>query len=206
MNEYIDLTCIDMDTTILDIEKACKEATKYHYVTVCVNAYYIPFAKKALEESTVSVSCLLSNGMTSKEVKVYEAISASEEGADEIDMPINIGALKDKDYMYIKEEIEEVRDAISGKLLKVVISLSTITDEQLIKLIKICNETFIHFIVIKAEIDDVDLLRKIQIIKKYKNELLEIKILDCRENIEKWLDIGINRIGIPYNEIGGNRK
>ena len=114
--------------------------------------------------------------MNTKETKVYEAIDAIENGATEIDMVINIAALKNKDYDYIKEEIEEIRDAIDGKTLKVIIETCLLTNEEIIKMTEICNETFVNFIKTStgfseygAKVEDVEL------INKYKNEILEIK-------------------------------
>ena len=148
MNSYIDSTNLKMDATMKDIEDLCHEAIKYHFASVCVHPYYVPFAKKLLEGSNVLVDTVVGFplGMNTKEVKAYEAIEAVNEGADEIDMVINIGALKDKDYDYVKEEIEEIRDAIDGKTLKVIIETSLLTEEEIIKMTQICNETFVHFI------------------------------------------------------------
>ena len=109
MNKYIDHTNLKAYATIEDITKLCEEAIKYNFKTVCVHPYYISLAKDILKDTSVEVCTVIGFplGMNSKETKVYEAIDAVSKGADEIDMVINIGALKDKEYGYVKSEIEE---------------------------------------------------------------------------------------------------
>ena len=107
LNSYIDHTNLKVVSTLKDIEKLCDEAANYHFASVCVSPYYVSLAKNLLKDSTVSVCTVIGfpNGYSTKETKVFEAINAIENGADEIDMVINISALKNKDYDYIKEEI-----------------------------------------------------------------------------------------------------
>lgn len=206
MNSYIDSTNLKMDATMKDIEDLCHEAIKYHFASVCVHPYYVPFAKKLLEGSNVLVDTVVGFplGMNTKEVKAYEAIEAVNEGADEIDMVINIGALKDKDYDYVKEEIEEIRDAIDGKTLKVIIETSLLTEEEIIKMTQICNETFVHFIKTStgfgsrgASIEDIET------IMKYKNEVLEVKAsggIKTHEDASKFISMGVSRIGSSHGK------
>ena len=133
-----------------------------------------------------------------------ERICSRSRGADEIDMVINISALKNKDYEYVKEEIEEIRDAIDGKTLKVIVETSLLTDKELIKLIEICNDTFVNYIKTctgfngKLDMDSID------IINKYKNELLEIKasggIKDLK-TVKKLMDKGVSKIGTSNGKI-----
>jgi deoxyribose-phosphate aldolase len=148
LNKYIDHTNLKNTATLKDIEKLCNEAIKYKFASVCVYPYYVPLAKSLLKDSNVEVCTVIGfpSGMATKEVKVYEAIDAVEKGATEIDMVINIAALKNKDYNYVKEEIEEIRDAIDGKVLKVIIETCLLTDKEIIKMTEICNETFVNFI------------------------------------------------------------
>ena len=132
-------------------------------------------------------------------VKEYEAIVAVQDGADEIDMVINIGALKDGDYDYVKNEIETVRDAIDGKVLKVIIETCYLTDDEIIKMTEICNETFVNFIKTStgfgtsgAKLEDVEL------INKHKGEVLEIKAsggIKTFEDAVSFINAGASRIG-----------
>ena len=178
MNKNIDHTNLKAYATIEDITKLCEEAIKYNFKAVCVHPYYVPLAKDILKNTSVLVCTVIGFplGMNTKEVKAYEAIDAVSKGADEIDMVINIGALKDKEYSYVKEEIEEIRDSISGKTLKVIIETCYLTDDEIIKMTEICNETFVNFIKTSTgfgtrgcNINDLDL------INSHKSETLEIK-------------------------------
>lgn len=201
LNSYIDHTNLKNTATLKDIEQLCNEALQYHFASVCVYPYYVPLVAKLLKGSSVEVCTVIGfpMGMNTKETKVFEAINAVENGATEIDMVINISALKNKDYKYIKEEIEEVRDAIDGKVLKVIIETCLLTDDEIIKMTKICNETFVNFIKTStgfsqygARIEDVEL------INKYKGEVLEIKASGGIRDIdtaEAMIKAGATRIG-----------
>lgn len=201
LSSYIDHTNLKVDATMEDIEKLCREAAQYHFASVCVHPYYVPFAKKILEKTTVAVGTVVGFplGMNTKEVKVYEAIEAVNEGADEIDMVINIGALKDKDYEYVKEEIEEVRDAIDGKVLKVIIETSALTKEEIIKMTEMCNETYVHFIKTSTGFGSAGAKEEdIKTIMEHKNEILEVKAsggIRTEEDIKNFIKLGVSRIG-----------
>jgi len=201
LNSYIDHTNLNNCATLKDIEKLCNEAMKYHFASVCVHPYYVSLAAKLLKDSSVAVCTVIGfpQGMNTKEVKVFEAINAVENGADEIDMVINIAALKNKDYDYVKEEIEEIRDSIDGKVLKVIIETCLLDEEEIIKMTEICNETFVNFIKTStgfskygARVEDVEL------INKHKNEVLEIKAsggIRTLADAEAMINAGATRIG-----------
>ena len=201
LNKYIDHTNLKNTAVLKDIEKLCNEAIKYRFASVCVYPYYVPLAKSLLKDSNVEVCTVIGfpSGMSSKETKVYEAIDAVEKGANEIDMVINIAALKNKDYKYVKEEIEEIRDAIDGKVLKVIIETCLLSDKEIVKMTEICNETFVNFIKTStgfgeygARVEDVELMNK------YRGEVLEIKasggIRDI-ETAEEMINAGATRLG-----------
>ncbi len=201
LNKYIDHTNLKNTATLKDIEKLCNEAIEYNFASVCVYPYYVTLAKKLLKNSNVEVCTVIGfpSGESTKETKVFEAINAVENGADEIDMVINISALKNKDYDYVKDEIEEIRDAIDGKVLKVIIETCLLTKDEIIKMTEICNETFVNFIKTStgfseygAKVEDVEL------INEHKSELLEIKAsggIKTMEDMENMINAGATRIG-----------
>lgn len=201
MNNYIDHTNLKMDATLRDIEKLCDEADKNKFASVCVHPYYVSLASELLKNSTVQVCTVIGFplGMNTTATKVYEAIDAVENGADEIDMVINVGALKNRDYNYIKDEIEEIRDSIDGKTLKVIIETCYLTKEEIIKMTEICNETFVNFIKTStgfgtggAKVEDIEL------INKHKNSVLEIKASGGIKDYEtalKMIEAGATRLG-----------
>lgn len=201
LNNYIDHTNLKVIATKSDIEKLCEEAIKYHFASVCVSPYYVNLAKTLLKNSTVSVCTVIGfpNGYNTKEAKVFEAINAIENGADEIDMVINLEALKNKDFDYIKDEIEEIRDSIDGHILKVIIETCYLKEEEIKKMTEICNETFVNFIKTStgfgtrgASVEDL------KTINKYKNDLLEIKASGGIKNLqdaEDMINNGATRLG-----------
>lgn len=201
LNSYIDHTNLKNTATLKDIETLCNEAIKYHFHSVCVYPYYVPLASELLKGSSVEVCTVIGfpMGMNTKETKVYEAIDAVEKGATEIDMVINIAALKNKDYEYIKEEIEEIRDAIDGKVLKVIIETCLLTDKEIVKMTEICNETFVNYIKTSTGFSDCGAkVEDIELINDHKNEVLEIKasggIRDLK-TAEDMINAGATRIG-----------
>ena len=201
INNYIDYTNLKAYATKEYIKKLCEEAVKFHFVSVCVNPCYVELAKELLEGTNVNVCTVIGFplGANLLAVKEYEAISAVELGADEIDMVINIGALKDKDYDYIKEEIETIRDSIGGKTLKVIIETCYLTEEEIKKMVEICNDTFVNFIKTSTGFGTRGAsLEDIEIINKYKNDVLEIKAsggIKTYDDAINFIEAGVTRIG-----------
>lgn len=200
INKYIEHTNLKNTATLKDIEKLCNEAILYNFAAVCVYPYYVRLAKELLKDTNVEVCTVVGfpSGLQTREAKVYEAIDAVSKGADSIDMVINISALKNKDYEYIKDEIEEIRDAIDGKVLKVIIETNLLTDKEIVKMTEICNETYVNYIKTCTGFNGGVELEQIDIINKYKNELLEIKAsggIKDKEFVMELIDNGVKRIG-----------
>lgn len=214
LNKYIDHTNLKAYATEEDIKKLCDEAIEYRFASVCVNPYYVSYAKKYLEKTNIDVCCVIGFplGMNKMITKEYEAIAAIEDGATEIDMVINIGALKDKKYEYIKQEIENVRDAIDGCTLKVIIETCYLTEEEIIKMTEICNETYVNFIKTSTGFGTRGAnLEDIRIINKYKNDILEIKAsggIKTFNEANSFIESGVTRIGTSnsINIMNGNEE
>ena len=201
LNKYIDHTNLNNTATLKDIEKLCDEAIKYNFASVCVYPYYVSLAVSLLKDTNIDVCTVIGfpSGMSTTNVKAYEAITAVEAGATEIDMVINISALKNKDYDYVKEEIEEIRDSIDGKVLKVIIETCLLTEEEIIKMTEICNETYVNFIKTSTGFSKYGArVEDIKLINEHKNDMLEIKasggIRDI-ETLEDMINNGATRIG-----------
>lgn len=201
LNKYIDHTNLKANATKEDIKKLCDEAIKYKFASVCVNPCYVELASSILKDTNIEVCTVIGFplGANNVRTKEYEAIIAIENGASEVDMVINVGALKDKDYEYIKEEIESVRDAIDGHVLKVIIETCYLTDDEIKKMTEICNETFVNFIKTSTGFGTRGAsVHDIEIINKYRNEVLEIKasggIKDI-ETAEAMIKAGATRLG-----------
>jgi deoxyribose-phosphate aldolase len=135
LNKYIDHTMLKQFATREDIRKLCSEAKEFDFATVCINPSWIEFCKKELSGSTVEVCTVIGfplGAMTSTS-KVFEAKNAVEVGADEVDMVINIGRLKDNEIKYIVEEIKACKVAVGNHVLKVIIETCLLTDEEIVK-------------------------------------------------------------------------
>ena len=201
LNKYIDHTNLKTTATIEEIEKLCNEAIEYGFASVCVQPYYVSVASELLKDSNVAVCTVVGfpHGMNTISVKEYEAIDAINNGATEIDMVINMGALKNKDYEYIKEEIETVRDSIGGKTLKVIIETCYLTDEEIVKMTEICNDTFVNFIKTSTGFGTGGAtIEQIELINRHKGEVLEIKAsggIKTRKDMLEMIEAGAIRIG-----------
>ncbi len=130
--KYIDHTILKPDATEEDIRILCEEAKTYGFASVCINPYWVSYAKQLLQDTDVAICTVVGFplGATPACVKAYETSQAIEDGADEIDMVINIGALKSQDTQTVLEDIKAVVKASKQKLVKVIIETCLLTDEQ----------------------------------------------------------------------------
>lgn len=139
LEQYIDYTNLKPDATRADIEELCKIAKERGYANVCVNGEYVALCKQLLRGSGVGVACVVGFplGASTTEVKAFEAAKAVEDGADEIDMVMAVGALKGGDFDYVANDIAAVKHAC-GVTLKVIIEECLLTDEQIAEAARIC--------------------------------------------------------------------
>lgn len=168
-NKLIDNTLLKADATKDQILALCEESKKYNFKSVCINPDFIPTAKEALKGSDVLVCTVIGFplGSMSTKAKAFEAKDAVEMGADEVDMVLNISALKDKDYKYVLEDIKAVREATKGHTLKVILECCLLTKEEIIEACKICVEAKVDFVKTStgfskwgARVEDVKLMRE----------------------------------------------
>jgi len=139
---YIDHTLLKSDATAKDVRKVCDEAKKYHFASVCVNPSYISFVAEELKGSNVIPCCVVAFpfGTQTPETKKCETLDALSNGAKEIDMVINVGAIKSNDWQLVKRDVEAVVNAAKGKAgVKVILETSLLTDEEIVKACTICK-------------------------------------------------------------------
>lgn len=145
-----DHTILKADATKDKVDKILEFAKANNTASVCINPYYIKYASDFLKGTGVKVCTVIGFplGQNTKEVKVFETKDAMKNGAEEIDMVINVAALKDKKYDYVKQEIKEIFDAVKAenKLLKVIIENAYLTDEEKIKVCELCKEVGVDFV------------------------------------------------------------
>lgn len=148
VNKLIDHTILKAFATEQEIIKLCEEAKEYDFKSVCVNPVNVALAKKLLEGSDVLVCTVVGFplGANTKEIKALETLDAIKNGADEIDMVINIGKAKEHDFEYIEDEIKCVVTASAGKTTKVIIETCYLSDEEKVeccKAAKAAGATFV---------------------------------------------------------------
>lgn len=169
--QYIDHTILKPQTQKKDIIKICEEAMENNFYSVCVNSCYVSLVKRLLGNTNVKITSVVGFplGAMDMESKAFEAKNAVNNGADEIDMVINIGALKDKNYEYVLEDIKGVLNSLDGKaILKVIIETSLLEDEEKIIACKLAKEAGAHFVKTStgfstggATVEDIRLMRNI---------------------------------------------
>ena len=132
VNKLIDHTLLKAFATKAEIKAICDEAIKYDFKSVCVNPANVKYASECLKDSDVLVCTVIGFplGANTIETKIFETVDAIINGADEIDMVINIGKAKEHDYDYIEEEIAAVVKNAEGKTVKVIIETCYLTDEE----------------------------------------------------------------------------
>ncbi len=201
LNKYIDHTMLKANAQELAIEKLCSEAKKNNFASVCINPCYVKLAKSKLKGSDVKVCTVIGFplGATTTKTKIVETIDAIKNGADEIDMVINIGKLKDHDFKYVTNEIKSIKKACGKKILKVIIETCLLTQSEKINACKcILNakadfvKTSTGFSTSGANVDDIKLIKKC-----VKNKAL-IKAsggISTKDDMLKMIKNGANRIG-----------
>lgn len=142
LNKYIEHTLLKQDATKAEITKLLDEAIQYDFLGVCVNPCNVKYAKEYLKNSDVKVVTVIGFplGQNTKEVKILETIDAIKNGADEIDMVINVGLLKDKTYESIVDEISAIKGACQGHNLKVILETDLLTQDEIKKACELCIE------------------------------------------------------------------
>ncbi|HEM6204435.1 deoxyribose-phosphate aldolase [Streptococcus suis] len=169
LNKYIDHTILKPETTQEQVEKILAEAKEYDFASVCVNPTWVALAAENLKDSDVKVCTVIGFplGANTPAVKAFETKDAISNGADEIDMVINIGALKTGNYDLVLEDIKAVVAASGDKLVKVIIEACLLTDDEKVKACQLSQEAGADYVKTStgfstggATVADVALMRK----------------------------------------------
>ena len=207
LNKYIEHTLLKQDATKAEVTKLLEEACKYDFLGVCVNPCNVKFAKQYLkdtENKEVKVVTVIGFplGQTTTESKILETVDAINSGADEIDMVINGGRLKDGDYDYITEEISKIKAASQNHNLKVIIETDLLTADEIKTACELCIKGGADFVKTStgfvkngagAKVEDVKLMYEI-----VKDSGLQIKAsggIRDRETAVKMIEAGASRLG-----------
>ena len=169
LNKYIDHTLLKPDASQEQIETLIEEAKKYDFASVCVNPTWVSFAAQALKATDVKVCTVIGFplGANTPELKAFETSNAIQNGANEIDMVINIGALKSRNFDLVERDIRAVVEAAKGTLVKVIIETCLLTDDEKVKACQIAQKAGADFVKTStgfstggATVEDVALMRK----------------------------------------------
>ena len=169
LNKYIEHTLLKQDATKSELIKLFKEAKDFDFFGVCINPCYVKFAKEQLSGSNIKIVTVIGFplGANATETKIFETIKAIQDGADEIDMVINVTKLKDKEYEYITEEIQQIKKACQGHNLKVILETDLLTQDEIKIACKLCIKGGADFVKtstgfvkngVGAKVEDVKLM------------------------------------------------
>ncbi|MBR5798628.1 MAG: deoxyribose-phosphate aldolase [Lachnospiraceae bacterium] len=199
--KLFDHTILKADARKEDVIRICKEALEYDFMSVCVNSYYTPFVAKELAGSDVKVCTVIGFplGQMSTAAKVAETKLAVADGAHEIDMVINVGALKDADYDVVFEDIKAVKEACGDALLKVIIETCLLTDDEKVKACELSKEAGADFVKTSTGFSTGGATAKdVALMRKTVGKELGVKAsggIRDRETAEKMVEAGASRLG-----------
>lgn len=197
--KYVDHTKLSATATSEEILKLCSEAVEYGTASVCIPPCYISLAKKEYPSLNICTVIGFPLGYCTTETKVFETKDAVANGADEIDMVINVGMVKNKQFDAVLDEIKAVKKACSGKLLKVIIEACYLTDEEKVKLCKIVTEAEADYIKTSTGFGTGGATPgDIVIFKNNIGENVKMKAaggIRTQEDMEKFIELGCSRIG-----------
>lgn len=201
INQYIDHTLLKPTATEREIIELCNDAKKHDFYAVCVNSCYVALAKQLLSKSSIKIATVVGFplGASSTESKVFEANHAIEEGADEIDMVINIGFLRSKNYVAVFKDISDVKKAIGKIPLKVILEISELSKNEIVKACEICLDAQVDYVKTSTGFSKSGAtLTAVKIIKKMVKGQAKIKASGGIRDLEtalKYIDAGADRIG-----------
>lgn len=198
--KYVDHTLLKQESTWDDIKTICDDAIKYNTASVCIPPSFVKQAKEYVQERMKICTVIgFPNGYNTTDVKVFETQDAIKNGADEIDMVINIGDLKSKKYENILTEINKIKKACNGKILKVIIETCLLTDEEKVKMCEIVSASNADFIKTStgfskagATIEDIKLFK--ENIKNGK-EIKAAGGISSFEDAKVFIENGATRLG-----------
>ena len=197
--EHIDYTLLKPTATFEDIYSLCEKAEEKGCASVCIPSYFVSNMGVYFPDLTICTVIGFPFGNSTLETKVAEAKKAIEDGADEIDMVINISELKDSNYKYIKREIDTIREVTKGHILKVIIETCYLTNTEIENVVGLIQMTGADYVKTStgygtrgASFEDIAIMKSVI------HSDLKIKAsggIRTREEIEKYLELGCDRIG-----------
>ncbi|MEO9022916.1 MAG: deoxyribose-phosphate aldolase [Ginsengibacter sp.] len=200
---YIEHTLLKQTTTLPEIEKICKEAVEYRFAAVCVPPLYVKKAKEFLKDSEIKVATVIGFpfGYCAIEAKVAEIILAIVDGADELDMVVNVSAIKNGDWAFIASEINTIMPIVKNKnkVLKVIIESGILTDEQIIKCCDIYGAVGVDYVKTSTGYAEKGAsIHAVQLIRAHLADAVKIKAsggIRSYSFAKELINAGANRLG-----------
>lgn len=198
--KYVDHTLLKQQATWQEIKNLCDEAAAYKTASVCIPPCYVRQAAEYLSDKVKICTVVgFPNGNCTGAVKVYETSDAVRNGADEIDMVINIGQLKAKNYAYLLDEINQVRSACLGKILKVIIECCLLTEEEKLKMCSIVTTAEADFIKTSTGFSSGGAtFEDVQLLKANVGPSVQVKAaggISSLADARKFIELGATRLG-----------
>lgn len=195
-----DHTLLRVDATAEEIRSLCDEGMKYNCASVCIPAAHVAGAKRYVGDRLAICTVIgFPNGYSTSAVKAYEAADAVKNGADEIDMVINLGMVKDGCWDAVSEDIKAVRAATEGKILKVIIETCLLTEEEKIKLCEVVSDTGADYIKTSTGFSKAGATREdVALMRKYSAPHLKVKAaggISSLQDAEDMINLGADRLG-----------
>ncbi len=201
INRLIDHTLLKPEATRTQIQALCQEALEHHFFSVCLNPFYVSFAKHILKGSDVSVCTVIGFplGANTTETKVFETKKAIDDGADEIDMVINIGAIKNNEWKLVEEDIRGVVNAADKKIVKVIFETCLLTEDEIIKACEASSSAGAHFVKTSTGFStNGATIANVQLMKKNILSTMEVKASGGVRDLEaatEFINAGATRLG-----------
>lgn len=211
--EKVDHTLLTQTATWEEIKQICDDAMTYQTASVCIPPSYVQKVKEYVKDQMAVCTVIgFPNGYNTTEVKVFEAKDAIAKGADEIDMVINIGLLKDGKHEEILDEIKQLKTACGDKILKVIIETCLLTEEEKIKMCEIVSKSGADYIKTSTGFSKAGAtFEDIALFAKYVDSNVKIKAaggISSFDDAEKFIELGASRLGtsrivkLAKNQVG----
>lgn len=200
-NKYFDHTILKQDASTKQVEAICEEAKQHNFMSVCVNPCHVALCKELLKGTDVKVCTVIGFplGANTSKVKAFETSDAIENGANEIDMVINVGALKDKNYHLVLEDVKAVVSSAKGNTVKVILETCLLTDEEIVKACELSLEAKADFVKTSTGFSTGGATKEaVALMKKTVGDKMQVKAsggIHTKQDMLDMIEAGASRIG-----------
>ena len=201
LNKYIDHTLLKPTATIQEIQSLCEEAIQYQFYAVCVNSSYIPLAARELKDTGIKLAAVVGFplGAMATDIKIAEAEYCIENGADEIDVVMNLGLFKSGEFDAVVDELVNIKRAIGGKVLKVIIETCYLAEEEIINASKLVMDSGSDFVKTSTGFGSGGAtFNNVELMKQTVGNSIKVKAsggIKDRETAIKYIELGASRLG-----------